>query len=49
MVNENNNIKHKMCTEKRIKTSLNGLSIVLNNRDHGRHGLLSFLSYCLSV
>ena len=36
------NIKLKMCTGKCINTSLNGLSIALNN--HGPHGLLSFLS-----
>ena len=36
------NIKCKICTEKRINTSLKDLSIALNN--HGRHGLLSFLS-----
>ena len=39
---KNGNIKRKTCTEKRINTSLNDLSIALNN--HGRHGLLSFLS-----
>ena len=32
----------KICTEKRIHTSLKDLSIALNN--HGQHGLLSFLS-----
>ena len=32
----------KICTEKRINTSLKELSIALNN--HGRHDLLSFLS-----
>ena len=31
-----------MCTEKRLNTSLKGLSIALNN--HGRHGSFSFLS-----
>ena len=36
------NIKHKICTEKRINNALKVLSIVLNN--HGHHGLLSFLS-----
>ena len=36
------NIKCKTCAEKRINTSLKDLSISLNN--HGRHGLLSFLS-----
>ena len=36
------NIKHKTCAEKRINTSLKDLSMALNN--HGRHGLLSFLS-----
>ena len=39
---KNGNIKRKSCTEKRINTSLKYLSIALNN--HGRHGLLSFLS-----
>ena len=38
----NCNIKRKICTVKRINTSLKNLSIALNN--HGRHGLLSFLS-----
>ena len=42
MVNvKNSNIKCKICTEKRINTSLKDLSIALNY--HGRHGLLSFL------
>ena len=35
-------IKGKMCTEKRINTSLNDLSIALNN--YGLHDLFSFLS-----
>ena len=39
---KNGNITRKICTEKRINTSLKDISIVLNN--HGRHGLLSFLS-----
>ena len=39
---KNGNIKHKICTEKRINTSLKDLSITLNN--HGGHGLFSFLS-----
>ena len=39
---KNGNIKHKIRTEKRLNTSLKDLSIALNN--HGRHGLLSFLS-----
>ena len=39
---KNGNIKRKICTEKRINTSLNDLSIALNNL--GRHGLFSFLS-----
>ena len=38
---KNANIKCKICTEKRINTSLKDLSIDLNN--HGRHGLLLFL------
>ena len=38
----NRNSKHKICAEKRINTYLKDLSIALNN--HGRHGLLSFLS-----
>ena len=37
---KNGNIKRKMCTAKRINTSLNDLFIALNN--HGRYGLLSF-------
>ena len=46
MVNvKKGNIKCKTCTEKRINTSLKDLSIALNN--HGRHGLLSFLSSLL--
>ena len=39
---KNGNIKRKTCVEKHIHTSLKDLSIALNN--HGRHGLLSFLS-----
>ena len=39
---KNGNIKSKICTEKRLNTSLKDLSIALNN--HGRHGLFSFLS-----
>ena len=37
---KNDIIKHKICTEKRINTSLKDLSIASNN--HGRHGLFSF-------
>ena len=40
---KNNTIVRKICTEKRINMSLKDLSIDLNN--HGRHGLLSFLSF----
>ena len=36
------NIKRRICTEKRLNTSLKDLSIALNN--HGQHGLFSFLS-----
>ena len=39
---KNGNIKRKICTEKRLNTSLKDLSIALNN--HERHGLFSFLS-----
>ena len=39
---KNGNIKRKICSEKRINTSLKDLSIASNN--HGWHGLLSFLS-----
>ena len=39
---KNGNIKRKMCTEKRLYTSLKDLSLALNN--HGQHGLFSFLS-----
>ena len=39
---KNGNIMRKICTEKRINTSLKDLSIALNNG--GPHGLLSFLS-----
>ena len=45
MVNEKCNIKRKICTEKRIITSLKYFSIALNNQ--GWHGLLSFLSSLL--
>ena len=37
----NGNINSKICTEKSINTSLQVISIALNN--HGWHGLLSFL------
>ena len=38
---KNGNIKRKICTEKRLNTSLKDLSIAQNN--HGRHGgLFSF-------
>ena len=41
MVNvKNGKIKRKICTEKRISTSLKNLSTALNN--HDRHCLLSF-------
>ena len=36
------NIKRKICTEKRLNTSLKDLSLALTN--HGQHGLFSFLS-----
>ena len=39
---KNGNIKRKICTEKRLNTSLKDLSIALNN--HGRHGSFSFIS-----
>ena len=39
---KNGNIKRKICTEKRLNTSLTDLSLALTN--HGRHGLFSFLS-----
>ena len=39
---KNGNIKRKMCTEKRLNTSLKDLSLALTN--HGWHGLFSFLS-----
>ena len=39
---KNGNIKRKICTEKHLNTSLEDLSIALNN--HERHGLFSFLS-----
>ena len=43
MVNvKNGNIKRKICTEKRLNTSLKDLSLALTN--HGQHGLFSFLS-----
>ena len=39
---KNGNNKRKICTGKRLNTSIKDLSIALNNR--GRHGLFSFLS-----
>ena len=36
----NGNIKRKICTEKRINTSLKHLSITYNN--HGMHALLFY-------
>ena len=39
---KNGNIKRKICTEKRLNTSLKYLSLALTN--HCRHGLFSFLS-----
>ena len=39
---KNGNIKRKICTEKRLNTSLKDLSLALT--DHGRHGFFSFLS-----
>ena len=38
----NDNIKRKICTEKRLNTSLKDLSLALTN--HGQHSLFSFLS-----
>ena len=44
MVNEKMvTLSVKTCAEKCINTSLKDISITLNN--HGRHGLLSFLSF----
>ena len=39
---KNGNIKRKICTEKRLNTSLKDLCLALNN--HDPHGLFSFLS-----
>ena len=39
---KNGNIKRKICTEKRLNTSLKTLFLALTN--HGRNGLFSFLS-----
>ena len=39
---KNGNIKRKICSEKRLNTSLKDLSLALTN--HRRHGLFSFLS-----
>ena len=39
---KNGNIRRKICTEKRLKTSLKDLSLALTN--HGQHGLFSFLT-----
>ena len=36
---KNGNIKRKICTEKRLNTSLKDLSLALTN--HGRHGQIS--------
>ena len=47
MVNKKGNLKRIICAEKRINTSLKKVSFDLNN--HGRHGLLSFLSFPISV
>ena len=38
----NGNFKRKICTEKRLNTSLKDLSLALTH--HGRYGLFSFLS-----
>ena len=44
---KNGNIKRKICTEKRLNTSLKDLSIAF--KIHGQHGLFSFfLVLCLS-
>ena len=43
---KNDNIKRKICTEKRLNNSLKDLSIALRN--HGQHGLFSFKVPCLS-
>ena len=43
---KNGNIKRKICTEKRLNTSLKDLSLALTN--HGRHWLIfifKFLAY----
>ena len=43
---KNGNIKCKICTEKRLNTSLKDLSLALTN--HGRHGfffVFKFLAY----
>ena len=37
---KNGNIKRKICTEKRLNTSLKDLSLALTN--HGRHGFFHF-------
>ena len=39
---KNGNIKRKICTEKRLNTSVKDLSLALTN--HGRHDIFSFLS-----
>ena len=39
---KNGNIKRKICTEKRLNTSLKDLSLALTN--HDQHGLFSFSS-----
>ena len=40
---KNGNIKRKICTDKRLNTSLKDLSLALTN--HGRHGLFSFFKF----
>ena len=39
---KNGNIKRKICTEKRLNTSVKDISLALTN--HGQHGLFSFLN-----
>ena len=41
-IHKNGNFQRKICTEKRLNTSLKDLSLALTN--HGWHGLFSFLS-----
>ena len=44
---KNSNIKRKICTEKRLNTSLKDFSLTLNN--HDRHGFIIFIFNSLPI